>query len=37
VFGLKTTNQGQNADTRYFQYQHLTNGRPIYLDFTYII
>jgi hypothetical protein len=37
VLGLKATNQGQNADTRYFQYQHLTNGRPIYLDLTYII
>ena len=35
VLGLKATNPGQNSDTRYFRYEHVTNGRPIYAALTY--
>ena len=33
--GVKPTTDAQRADTRYFQYNDLSNGRPIYMSTTY--
>ena len=35
VEGLKTTNASNQADHRYFRYEQITNGRPVYLDCTF--
>tara|TARA_R100001079_G_scaffold86772_1_gene49608 strand:+ start:207 stop:803 length:597 start_codon:yes stop_codon:yes gene_type:complete len=35
VQGLKTTNASNQADYRYFRYEQITNGRPVYADCTF--
>ena len=35
VEGVKSTTDAQRADTRYFQYSDLSNGRPLYMSMTY--
>tara|TARA_B100000963_G_scaffold305115_1_gene279204 strand:+ start:1011 stop:1661 length:651 start_codon:yes stop_codon:yes gene_type:complete len=35
IEGVKSTTDAQRADTRYFQYSDLSNGRPLYMSMTY--
>ena len=36
VQGLKATNASNQADQRYFRYEQITNGRPVYVDCTFV-
>ena len=36
VQGLKATNDARPADHRYFRYEQITNGRPVYVDCTFV-